>query len=138
MGPGGTVTISTGATVKSIHEKTAREFAGEVAETLGEYIYSIVLYGSVVRGEASDGSDIDVLVIGDGQPGIEDRVLDISYEIDLRNRTATSIFYSTPEDFERRLKLGSPFIEDMLNAGRVLHDNGTFERLREQMPTVGG
>ncbi|OGG54648.1 MAG: hypothetical protein A3F84_13795 [Candidatus Handelsmanbacteria bacterium RIFCSPLOWO2_12_FULL_64_10] len=124
--------------MKSIHEKTAREFAAEAVEALGEHIYSIVLYGSVVRGEASDESDIDVLVIGDGQSGAEDRVLDISYEIDLRNRTATSIFYSTPEDFERRLKLGSPFIEDVLSAGKVLHDNGTFKRLREQMPAIGG
>lgn len=123
--------------VKSIHEKTARELAAEVVKALGEHICSIVLYGSVVRGEASDESDIDILVIGDGQSDIEDRILDISYEIDLRNHTATSIFYSTPEDFERRLKLGSPFIEDVLSAGRALHDNGTFKRLREQMPAIG-
>lgn len=123
--------------VKSTHEKTAREFAAGVMKALGEYIYSIVLYGSVVRGEASDESDIDILVIGDGQSDIEDRILDISYEIDLRNHMATSIFYSTSEDFERRLKLGSPFVEEVLNNGVVLHDNGTFKRLREQMPAIG-
>lgn len=119
-----------------IHDKTTRELTSESVRSLGGRICAVVLYGSVARGEAASESDIDVLVIGD--PEAEDALLDISYEVDLRNNTATSVFFSAPEDFERHLKLGSPFAEEVLNSGVALHDDGTFKRLREQVFVVGG
>lgn len=46
--------------------QAAREFAGALAATLGDRLRSVVLYGSVARGEAVPGvSDINVLVLLD-------------------------------------------------------------------------
>jgi|ETN01SMinimDraft_4_1059930.scaffolds.fasta_scaffold688612_1 predicted nucleotidyltransferase len=41
---------------------------------LRDRIHSIVLFGSVARGEATGDSDIDVLVITDGRSATEDRI----------------------------------------------------------------
>lgn len=44
-------------------EKIVRAFADELVTQLGEQIYEIIWYGSTARGEAEEGSDIDVAII---------------------------------------------------------------------------
>lgn len=46
----------------------AREYAEAVEALLGESLVSVVLFGSVARGEATPLSDIDVLVVAEGLP----------------------------------------------------------------------
>ena len=40
-----------------------KEYRTRLEETLGENLDSIVLYGSQARGDAEEGSDIDVLCV---------------------------------------------------------------------------
>lgn len=44
------------------------EYARLVAATLGDDLKSVVLYGSVARGDAKTNSDIDLLVVADNLP----------------------------------------------------------------------
>ncbi len=44
-------------------EKIVRVFANELVKQLGDQIYEIIWYGSTARGEAEEGSDIDVAII---------------------------------------------------------------------------
>ncbi len=44
-------------------EKIVRAFANELLRQLGDQIYEIIWYGSTARGDAEEGSDIDVAII---------------------------------------------------------------------------
>jgi uncharacterized protein len=57
----------------------AKSYAARAVDTLGDQIESIALYGSVARGQAGPGSDIDLFVVlRDGSPGmlVRRRLLD--------------------------------------------------------------
>ena len=49
--------------LSAFYRKVAREFAERAVRELDGKIQSIVLYGSVARGEAGPASDIDILVL---------------------------------------------------------------------------
>ena len=52
----------------------AKRYAAEATERLGDRIVSIALYGSVARGEAGPGSDIDLFVVlTNAPPGMLNR-----------------------------------------------------------------
>ncbi len=111
-------------TLRDLKEKLVREL-----RELGNGLDSLILYGSVARRDFHPESDIDILVILEDKK-LEEKASDISYEIDLKNNTFTTMFLSTPEEIERYLRRGSPFLENVLREGKVLYDNGTWERVR--------
>lgn len=119
---------------KDKYRKTLEQFTRKAVATLGEAINSIVVYGSVARGEAKVDSDIDILIISKEGNRIADRVLELNYDLDLKNDTVSVHVYYTPEEFEELISLGSPFAEDVVSSGAVLYDDGTFQRIREKVP----
>jgi predicted nucleotidyltransferase len=46
------------------HRKALMGFRDRVVNELGNYINSILVYGSIAKGEAEVNSDIDLLIIG--------------------------------------------------------------------------
>ena len=46
----------------------AQRFTGELKERWGDNLISVILYGSVPRGESQPDSDIDLLIIGEQLP----------------------------------------------------------------------
>lgn len=115
------------------HRKTLEQFVQRAVAALGSSIDSIVVYGSVARGEAGDYSDIDILILSEKGSRIADEILKLNYELDLENDTVSLHVYYTPEHFERLISIGSPFAENVINQGMVLYDNGAFRKLREQV-----
>lgn len=112
--------------------KAVKEFSKKVVEELDGKVDSIILYGSVARGEAKKHSDIDVLIVGRDKRVLERKVSDIGYENDLKHETFTALVYLSPDEIEQEVRLGSYFIKDILTEGVVLYDNGTFKRIREK------
>ena len=113
------------------HQKTISELKKAVSK-LGISIDSLVLYGSVARGQDRGiDSDIDILVIGkDETKSSYEKIRALATDIDLKNSTATSIVYFSRKEIERDMKLDSPFLAEVMKEGVPLYDNGTFERLR--------
>ena len=112
--------------------KTISAVRRKLIDKLGNMINSIVIYGSVARGDARDDSDIDMFVV------IKDdslfrSVSDIGYSVDMKNRTHTSFFWATPREVIRMAKNHSPFIDSVAAEGIVLYDRGTFRRLRKRL-----
>ncbi|MDO8637396.1 MAG: nucleotidyltransferase domain-containing protein [Dehalococcoidia bacterium] len=122
------------------YRKSMEELKKELLTRLGQRIDSIILYGSAARGQYRPlESDIDVLVVGQGNDGsIKREISEIIGSIDLENSTATSPVYLSRENFRRYLEWGSPFLENVLEEGFVLYDNGTFEQVRRNRVKAGG
>ena len=85
-----------------------------------EHVVSIILYGSYVRGEMTEGSDIDVLIVTDGHK-IDIPKLDGRYEINVRSASQAKalaerdpIFYKAIKD-ESKALFNHEFLEDLRN-----------------------
>jgi len=69
-------------------EKIVRAFTDELVKQLGDQIYEIIWYGSTARGEAEEGSDIDVAIICEKDDfATEDRIWSIASDLDLEYDT---------------------------------------------------
>ena len=80
----------------------------------------VILFGSAARGDAGDDSDADFLIIKKDTPYKgRDRMIEVSRLIE-RNIPADFLVYR-PEEFAKRLSMGDPFLEMILEEGKVLY-----------------
>jgi hypothetical protein len=119
-------------------------------EVYGDRLVSLVVFGSVGRGQARPDSDLDILVVARGLP--DGRIRRVR-EFDAVEKamapalakaranglsTDLSPIFKTPQEAER----GSPLFLDMVDDARLVIDAGGFfagvlERLRERMRKLG-
>ncbi len=85
-----------------------REFAHKLKETLP--VKEVYLYGSVARGEIHEGSDIDLIIVGDFKEKIFDRIGKI---LDLTDLPIEPLVY-TEEEWETLCSEDNPFIKTIL------------------------
>ena len=80
----------------------------------------IILFGSAARGNFSSDSDVDFLIIKKDTPLYgADRIRELSRLIE-RNIPIDFLIYR-PEEFNKRLEMGDPFLKAILREGEVLH-----------------
>jgi len=92
------------------NEKVLKEFKSQVKNLYGNRLKEIILYGSWARGEATEDSDIDLIVVLEGsvEPGKEiDRMIDIITDINLRYNVLISVYPVNNEDY---ITLKSPLL----------------------------
>lgn len=78
---------------------------------------SIILYGSWARGDATEESDIDVLVMLEGEviPGKEiDRMIDIITEINLKHGVLISVYPISEKNYST---INSPLLINVRREG---------------------
>jgi predicted nucleotidyltransferase len=123
-----------GHTMPDICEENALRFTEILRKRLGENLHAVVLYGSVARGTAHAGSDVDLLVVTDAESAF-DLVGEAAYEVDFATQFRT---FLTPIEFSREqlehcLSAGDPFAERVLEEGKVLYDDGTLKELHDRI-----
>jgi predicted nucleotidyltransferase len=94
-----------------------REFREELEELYGARLKSIILYGSWARGDATEDSDIDLLIILEGEvtPGAEiDRMIDIITELNLKHGVLISVVPISEEDY---FTINSPLLMNVRREG---------------------
>ena len=80
----------------------------------------IILFGSTVRGKLTSDSDVDLLIIKKDTPLYgADRIRELSRIID-RDIPVDFLVYR-PEEFEKRLNMGDPFLKAVLKEGKILY-----------------
>ena len=94
-----------------------KEFRQEIKKLYGKRLKDIILFGSWARGEATDESDIDLLVVLDGTvvPGIEiDRMIDIITEMNLTHSILISVY---PVSEKTYATINSPLLINVRREG---------------------
>ena len=97
------------------------EIENIVAQIIQKYHpMKIILFGSAGRGEYDKVNDLDFLIIKKDVPvyGLA-RMRELDELID-RNIAADMLVYR-PDEFQKRLKLGDPFIKTIIKEGKVLY-----------------
>jgi len=113
------------------YEKTIAHLSERLAKELPNKIESIILYGSAARNQTHEDSDIDVLIITEkDDKKLYDKISKIRTQIDLDNNTLTALVQMSKNELERYLKLGSPFLENVMKQGVPLYDRGLFKKIR--------
>lgn len=81
----------------------------------------VILFGSAARGDATEESDVDLLVIkaGVGQLQPHERYYQVSQM--MPHRVATDVLVYTPQEIKKRLYLEDPFIKQIWEEGRVVY-----------------
>jgi predicted nucleotidyltransferase len=86
-------------------EPILEEVKGSLQKIYGDKLKGVILYGSYARGDATEGSDIDLILLLDK---IEDPVLemgkyfDVIWKLDLKYDTVISILPIEEEEFRIR------------------------------------
>ena len=96
----------------------------------GHNVRSIILFGSVARGEAREDSDVDLLVIASGLPDIKKRYDDL---LPARKPARIDDIWMTPEELEEMVDAKTGFLMDALMEGVVLLDDGTVKEARKRL-----
>lgn len=82
-------------------------------------VKEVYLYGSFAKGEIHEGSDIDLLIIGDFKESFFERIGKI---LDLTDLPIEPLVY-TVEEFEELKNSGNPFISEVLKSAIRLNDS---------------
>jgi predicted nucleotidyltransferase len=139
-----------GPGLTSALREIAARYAQALEEALGERLVSVVLYGSVARGETRETSDVDLLVVAEGLPPGRFRRQDVLEAADRRvealldeladkgTYAGVSVILKTPDEAGRLV----PLYLDMVEDAELLLDRGGFfagvlERLRESLKRLG-
>jgi predicted nucleotidyltransferase len=99
-------------------EKEIQSITRQLIEKYGPE--KIILFGSAARGDKGPDSDADFLIIKKQTPYYgSERIMEVSSIIE-RNIPVDFLIYR-PEEFEKRLEMGDPFLKAILKEGRVLY-----------------
>ncbi|MEX0992427.1 MAG: nucleotidyltransferase domain-containing protein [Solirubrobacterales bacterium] len=115
------------AQLDSDERRLLDEFVAELKRELGSHLRAVWLYGSRARATATEGSDVDILVIVDEDRAAWDkRVFDIAYRVERRhgrwlllkvitydlewlaNRRAIEAFFIQEVDRDKIILCGEP------------------------------
>lgn len=98
-------------------ENILQELKKELKNLYGERLKKLILYGSYARNEAWKDSDIDVVVLLDGEvlPGKElERMIDIITDLNLKYNVLLSVYPTSEESLQ---KIKSPLLLNIQREG---------------------
>ena len=104
--------------IQGNYQKAVDEFVRRVRRKYEDKIDSIILFGSVARGEAKEDSDIDILVVVK-KKNVKDmkEIYGIAFEVSMEYLLDVSPKVYGMNEISNSLKIGVPFIKEVLKEG---------------------
>jgi len=100
-------------------------FVNGIKDILGDHLKKIVLYGSYARGNYTDSSDVDIMILTDlDDEEIEtykEIIWDFTYDIELENDITLSPLVKNINKYEKRADV-VPFYMNVQKEGVVLYE----------------
>ena len=114
--------------MEKIKDENIKKMLAELAESLqhiyGNKLKTVVLYGSVARGTQTVDSDIDILILIDGNNDelrqYDDKLSDISTDLSLKYLKVLSVVDISYQEYEDWRNL-SPFYKNVSEEGIILY-----------------
>lgn len=111
-----------------IKDESIREMLAELTEALfhvyGDKLKTIVLYSSVARGTQTEDSDIDIMVLIDGNNDelrqYDDKLNDVSTDFSLKYLKVLSVVDISYQEYED-WRNPSPFYKNISEEGVILY-----------------
>ncbi|MCD7922807.1 MAG: nucleotidyltransferase domain-containing protein [Clostridiales bacterium] len=101
-----------------------QELSELLRQAYGDKLRAVILYGSVARGTQTEGSDIDIMVLVDGDDAVLrsfwDKLSDVSTEMALKYLEVFSIIDVSYQEYND-WKNVSPFYRNVSEEGVVLY-----------------
>ena len=82
----------------------------------------IILFGSYANGQATEDSDLDFMVIVPFDGHWVHKAVDIRQQLPLYN-FSLDLLVRSPEQVRERLTLGDPFMQEVIEQGKVLYES---------------
>jgi len=103
--------MSGGLNYMSTKERDAIErFRETVKRRLGEYVVRMSVFGSKVRGDYRETSDIDVLVIvKERSLSVMDQIAEITSDLNIKYDLSISPVVFSKHEYDMNAKMASPF-----------------------------
>ncbi len=98
-----------------LRSQIAKDFAKSIKS---DKIKNIILFGSVARGDDTEDSDIDILIVSSYKDELFDFIYDKIYEILIDNEELISAHFVDEEKFEKEKDFS--FLSTVLKEGVVL------------------
>lgn len=94
--------------LKAISERLKKEYGAQ----------RVILFGSYARGEATEDSDVDILVVAPTGERFFERLATVKRLIrDLRKGLAVAPIVLTEEELDNRLVKGDQFLQEIVKTG---------------------
>lgn len=106
-------------------EGKARLMAEEIA--CDEGVVAVILFGSVVKGVATEESDIDLLIVTEKE--MEDQLDNLVYSLMFKYDTPVEAVFQTYDELVTNLQARTAFSFGLLEGYEVLYDRGGVEGL---------
>jgi predicted nucleotidyltransferase len=108
---------------KSVLNEITDKVVKAAKDSLGEKLDKVILYGSYARGDFTDESDIDIMVIADMSieelRSVEKELCHISWELGYENDLIVAVFLKDSETFYKFLP-AEPFYQNVMRDGVLL------------------
>ncbi len=95
-----------------------------VARRLGRQLHlkKVILFGSYAYGRPNADSDVDLFIIMKSRLHVAERAAQVYGLLD-PHPFPVDILVRTPAEVRHRLSLGDPFIQEIVNRGKVIYES---------------
>ncbi len=136
--------------IMGIYETLLKKILDEIRRYFDKNLVSVVLYGSLARGEVKKDSDIDLLIISENLPKERSRRQDMFMELEKESDEEIKRIYETWGCYpyispilktREEAKNLSPLYLDMVTDAKILYDKDDFfkeilEKLRMELDSL--